>query len=100
MSTVTAIRNRILQLCHEQNVTINKLATRSGLLPSSIKNILYSKSLTPQITTIKMICGGLSIILGEFFNTPEFDSLEQKLKRNTRRIISYTAFQKAVLTYK
>ena len=27
MNTITAIRNRILQLCEERNLTINKLAT-------------------------------------------------------------------------
>ncbi|MGJ0683242.1 helix-turn-helix domain-containing protein [Flavonifractor plautii] len=80
MNTVTAVRNRILQLCNERNITINALATISGLPPSSIKNILYGKSLKPKIVTIKMICDGLNITLGEFFSTTEFDSLEQELK--------------------
>lgn len=31
MNTVTAVRNRILQLCEEQGITINGLATISGL---------------------------------------------------------------------
>ena len=80
MNTTMAVRNRILQLCHEREITINGLATISGLPPSSIKNILYDKSLNPKIVTIKMICDGLNITLGEFFTTPEFDSLEQELK--------------------
>ena len=44
MDTVSAIRDRILHLCSERNITINKLATLSALPPSSIKNILYGKS--------------------------------------------------------
>ena len=80
MNTVDAVRNRILALCGEHEVTINKLATLSGLPPSSIKNILYGKSHNPKLLTIKMICDGLGITLGEFFNTPEFDELEQELK--------------------
>lgn len=44
MNTVTAVRNRILQLCNERNITINALATISGLLQSSINNIIYGKS--------------------------------------------------------
>ena len=80
MNTVTAVRNRILQLCNERNITINALATISGLPPSYINNILYSKSLNPKIITIKMICDGLNITLGEFFSTTEFNSLEQELK--------------------
>lgn len=80
MTVTIAVRNRILQLCNERDITINGLATICGLPPSSIKNILYGKSLNPKIATIKMICDGLNITLGEFFNTPEFDSLEQEIK--------------------
>ena len=80
MDTVTAVRNRILELCGETGISINKLATLSALPPSSIKNILYGKSQNPKLITIKMICDGLDITLGEFFSTPEFDSLEQELK--------------------
>ena len=80
MDTVTAVRNRILALCGEREITINKLATISALPPSSIKNILYGKSQNPKLITIKMICDGLGITLGEFFSTPEFDGLEQEIK--------------------
>ena len=80
MDTVTAVRDRILALCGEHEISIHKLATISALPPSSIKNILYGKSHNPKLLTIKMICDGLGITLGEFFNTPEFDSLEQEIK--------------------
>lgn len=80
MDTISVIKNRILQLCTERNITINRLATLSALPPSSIKNILYGKSTDPKILTIKKICDGLDITLGEFFNTKEFDGLEQEIK--------------------
>ncbi len=80
MDTVTAVRNRILQLCGERNITINHLANVCGLPPSSVKNILYGKSMNPKIITIKKLCDGLEITLGEFFSTPEFDALEQEIK--------------------
>ena len=80
MDTTLAVRNRILQLCGERNWTINKLATVSGLSPSSVKNILYGKSKDPKLATIKKICDGLEITLGVFFSTPEFDNLEQEIK--------------------
>lgn len=78
--TVEAVKNRILQLCGERNMTINKLANVCALLPSSVKNILYGKSRNPKLITIKMLCDGLGITLGEFFSTPEFDKLEQEIK--------------------
>ena len=80
MDTVSAARNRILQLCEERKITINKLATLSALPPSSIKNILYGKSRNPKLLTIKMICDGLDMTLAEFFSSPEFDGLEQEIK--------------------
>lgn len=80
MDTVTAVRNRILQLCNQHDITINRLAAMSALPPSSIKNILYGKSRNPKIVTIKMICDGLEMTLGEFFSTREFNALEQELK--------------------
>lgn len=80
MNTLTALRNRILSLCGERNITINKLATISALPASSIKNILYGKSLNPKLLTIKMICDGLNITLAEFFDTDDFNNLEQEIK--------------------
>ena len=79
MDTITAVKNRILQLCGERDISINRLATLSALPPSSVKNILYGKSQNPKLLTIKLICDGLGITLGEFFNTPEFDALEQEI---------------------
>lgn len=80
MTTTEAVRDRILHLCEERSLTINRLATICALPPSSIKNILYGKSQNPKLLTIKMLCDGLDITLGEFFSTPEFDVLEQELQ--------------------
>ena len=80
METIAAVRDRILQLCGEREISINRLATICALPPSNIKNILYGKSQNPKLITIKMICDGLGITLGEFFSTPEFDALEQEIK--------------------
>ena len=80
MDTISAVKNRILQLCGERNISVNRLASISALPPSSVKNILYAKSQNPKLLTIKMLCDGLGITLGEFFSTPEFDALEQEIR--------------------
>ena len=80
MSMIIVVRNRIMQLAHENHMTINKLAERSGLAPSSLKNILYGKSNNPKLITIKILCDGLDITLAEFFDTKEFNELEQHIK--------------------
>ncbi len=79
LNTASAIRSRIFQLCRERGITVNHLTEISALPPSSVKNILYGKSLNPKIMTIKMICDGLGITLGEFFSAPEFDALEPEI---------------------
>ena len=80
MNTYTAVTNRLLVLLDEKHMSINKLATESAVPPSTIKNILYGKSVNPGIVTIKMLCDGLGISLVEFFNTKEFKELEQEIK--------------------
>ena len=80
MNTVTAVKERIFELCDERDISINKLATICALPPSTVKNILYGKSLNPKLLTIKMICDGLEITLAEFFNTESFNNLEQEIK--------------------
>lgn len=80
MDTYTAVKNRILQILGEKNMSIHKLAMESGVAPSSIKNILYGKSKNPGITTLKMLCDGFGISLVDFFNTDIFRSLEQEIR--------------------
>ena len=80
MNTYFAVKNRILQLLGEKRMSIHKLAMESAVPPSSIKNILYGKSINPGIVTIKMLCDGLGISLIEFFDTAEFRNLEQEIK--------------------
>lgn len=80
MDTYTTVKNRILYLCEEKRITINKLATESGVAPSTIKNILYGKSHNPGIVTLKMLCDGMGITLTDFFDTEEFRDLEQEIQ--------------------
>lgn len=80
MKTYSVVKNRILYLCEKKKITINKLATDSGVAPSTIKNILYGKSQNPGIVTLKMLCDGLGISLPDFFDTQEFKNLEQEIK--------------------
>ncbi len=80
MDTYTAVKNRILQLCHKKNMSIYSLAMESGISPSSIKSILYGKSKNPGVVTIKILCDGFGITLNEFFDTPEFREMEQEIR--------------------
>ena len=80
MDTYTTVKNRILYLCEEKKITINKLATESGVAPSSVKNILYGKSLNPGIVTLKKLCDGLGVTLPFFFYTEDFKNLVPEIR--------------------
>lgn len=80
MDTREVIANRIRQLCNERGITPNKLGTVSAVSQATIKSILNGESKNPGAVTIKKLCDGLEITLGEFFSTPEFDRLEQEIR--------------------
>jgi len=80
MSLKEAIQQRILGLCEEHGLKPNALANHCGLDPSTVYSILGEKSKSPEIATIKKICDGLDMTLGQFFSHVLFDELEQEIK--------------------
>ncbi|MBQ7231749.1 MAG: helix-turn-helix transcriptional regulator [Bacillales bacterium] len=63
-----------------KGITVNEAAVRSGIPPSTLKNILYGKSKNVGIVTIKTLCDGLEISIQDFFEDTIFSDLEQELK--------------------
>lgn len=80
MNTRSAVAQRLLLLCEERNLAVNALARSAAVPPSTLKNIINGVSKNPGVVTIKKLCDGLDITLGEFFSTKEFDELEQEIK--------------------
>lgn len=80
MNTAEAIAARIRQLCQQRGITPNGLSNIAAVPQATVKSILNGESRNPGAVTIKKLCDGLEITLGEFFSTPEFDSLEQEIK--------------------
>ena len=80
MNICTAVKNRIIKLCDEKNMTYYKLAVESAVPHSTIKSILYGNSQNPGIVTLKMLCDGFGITITEFFDTDEFRNLEQEIE--------------------
>jgi transcriptional regulator with XRE-family HTH domain len=75
-----AVVKRILELCKENNITVNKLSTICGITQSTLNNIVNNRNKTTTISTIKKICDGLEITIIDFFNTEDFLDFEQELK--------------------
>ena len=80
MDSHTAVRSRILELCRQRHITVNRLATLSGVTQSTLNNIVSGRNNSATVATIKKLCDGLDITLREFFDDPLFEDLEQAVK--------------------
>lgn len=67
---------RIRQLCDERGITPNNLSYRSAVPKFTVKSILHGESKNPGMVTLKKLCDGLEITIGESFNTPEFEDMD------------------------
>ena len=75
-----AVKLRIMELCNQYDITVNKLATISGVTQSTLNNIVSGRNNSTNISTIKKLCDGLEIDVQEFFNSDVFKNLEQEIK--------------------
>ena len=80
MNIGAATRLRIIELCEQKNITLNKLSTICGITQSTLNNIVCGRNKSTTISTIKKICDGWEIDGREFFNSKLFDNLEQEIK--------------------
>lgn len=80
MTVKDAVVRRFRQLCEQRGIKTNELATRSGVTPSTVYSMMDDSRRDLSIITIKKLCDGLDITLGEFFSTPDFDALEQEIQ--------------------
>lgn len=76
MTLQEAIKLRVLKLCREQNITINKLAMLSGMSQSTANSLVDGSSKNPKLLTIIRICYGFNINLNEFFDDDIFNDIE------------------------
>lgn len=76
MTISKAISTRILNLCKEKNMSINKLASISFLTQSTLQSIVIGDSNNPKLLTISRVCYGLEISLEEFFSDELFNNID------------------------
>lgn len=79
MRSKDAIRLRILELCAQRNITINRLSGICGMTQSTLNNIVNGRNNSATVATIQKICDGLEINLPEFFDTDYFRDIEQEI---------------------
>ncbi|WP_294852438.1 helix-turn-helix domain-containing protein [uncultured Oscillibacter sp.] len=80
MDKSSVISQRILQLCRERNITIGKLCSTAGTTASTVHDIVTGTTKNPRVFTLKKLCDALNITLSEFFDTPEFNNMDQEIE--------------------
>ena len=80
MNIGEATKLRICELCAEHKITLNKLATISGITQSTLNNIVSGRNKGATVSTVKKVCDGLNISIREFFASQLFDNLDQEIE--------------------
>lgn len=75
MKAQNAVRQRIIEISQEKNLSINKVATNCFINTSTITSLLNGHSKKSKIATISRICYGLGVTIREFFDSALFDDI-------------------------
>lgn len=73
MTYSDAISKRLMNICDERGLTINRLATLSGITQSTIQDLITGKTKNPKLKTLHKIAVGLNMTVSELLNFPEMN---------------------------
>ncbi|CUX33215.1 helix-turn-helix domain-containing protein [Clostridium sp. C105KSO13] len=73
MTYSDAIIKRLTQLCKERGITVNKLATLSGITQSTVDNLMKGKTRNPKLKTLHKLAVGLEMTVSELLDFPEMN---------------------------
>lgn len=75
MSLTYATYLRIIELCDERNISVNKLCERAGVSQSTLSNYSSDRTTNISLIPIHKICLYLKISLSDFFNNSVFNEI-------------------------
>ena len=73
MTYSDVIIKRLTTLCKERNITVNKLATLSGITQSTVENIMSGKTKNPKLKTLHKLAIGLNMSVSELLDFPDMN---------------------------
>ncbi|MCI9320018.1 MAG: helix-turn-helix transcriptional regulator [Lachnospiraceae bacterium] len=73
MTYSDAIIKRLTDLCAERKITINKLATLSGITQSTVDNLMKGKTKNPKLKTLHKMAIGLNMTVSMLLDFPEMN---------------------------
>lgn len=76
MTYSDAIRHRLQSLIDERGLTVNGLATLSGITQSTVENVVHGKTRNPKLKTLHRLAVGLGMTVSELLDFPEMDNTQ------------------------
>lgn len=73
MTYADAISQRLLQICEERNITVNKLSVLSGISHTTIQDIISCKTKNVKLKTLHKIAVGLDMTISQLLDFPEMN---------------------------
>jgi transcriptional regulator with XRE-family HTH domain len=73
MTYSDVIRRRLEYLIDQRGITVNRLATLSGITQSTVENIVHGKTRNPKLKTLHRLACGLDMTVSELLDFPEMD---------------------------
>lgn len=73
MTYSDVIIKRLTDLCAERAITVNKLATLSGITQSTVENLMKGKTKNPKLKTLHKLAMGLNMTVSELLDFPEMN---------------------------
>ena len=73
MTYYDAVIKRLTDLCNKKNITINRLATLSGITQSTVDNLMKGKTKNPKLKTLHKLAVGLDMTVSQLLDFPEMN---------------------------
>lgn len=73
MTYADAIAKRLLDICEQQKITVNRLCTLSGVSHTTIQDIITGKTRNITLRTLHRLAIGLNMTLSELLDFPEMN---------------------------
>ena len=73
MTYSDVISKRLQDLIDRRGITVNKLATLSGITQSTVENVIHGKTSNPKLKTLHRLACGLDMTVSELLDFPEMN---------------------------
>lgn len=73
MTYSDVIRRRLEYLIDQRGITVNRLATLSGITQSTVENIIHGKTRNPKLKTLHHLACGLDMTVSQLLDFPEMN---------------------------